>query len=450
MDPRALESLPQLLDSLKDAVWCLDITTQKFIFINNKFTSLFEKSLADIEANPFLWRLAIHPDDYERVNRETEKLYQGHSVELEFRVIVNGKIKWISDRKAPVFNSNNLIVAITGVTSDITEKKMAELALKESELTYKYLFYNNPNPLWIYDIETLKFIASNHSAQVQYGYSEEEFLSMKATDLLSKNGFSPDGDYIASESIGYSRSELWKHQTKEGRMIDVIISEHPITYISRESKIMMAHDVTDVIKSREDAVIAKTNLDSLINNVKDLIWSIDTNFKILSINTAFNRLIKDQFGKTLKRGDLMIFPWLEHESFEAWKTNYLMALNGETAIFNSRILHLKNIHEFILSPIYRNDKIIGVSVQGRDIQDILDEAKRMRDQNRELKEIVTLVSHDVRGPVASLMGIVPFFNDENTSDPFNKEVIKHVKTLTFELDRVLHKIVDKSFLLQQE
>jgi hypothetical protein len=65
--------------------------------------------------------------------------------------------------------------------------------------------------------------------------------------------------------------------------------------------------------------------------------------------------------------------------------------------------------------------------------------------NKKLEEIADITSHQLRGPVASIMGLVGLFNKENPTDPFNKEIVEHLDKSAKDLDKVIHKIVEKTY-----
>lgn len=438
------------LSFLRDAVWSFDIASQKFQYIDKNFADLYELSTEELEKHPFSWRKLVHPDDYYRVRHETEKVYRGLDIEIEFRALVNGKIKWISDKKSPVFDDKKRVRLIAGVSCDITKKKEAEIRLHDSEYTFRYLFINNPNPLWIYDLETLQFLAVNHAAIDKYGYSEKEFLSMTIADIRPPEDIEKLLNSTRRVRRRYSHSEGWRHIKKDGSVIFVNISGHGIEYNHRKAELVMAHDVTAEVQSRQEVMMAKMNLDALINNIRDLIWSVDKNYQVISANASFERLTEIAFKRKLSSGDSVLVSNSGKETINTWKAHYDKVLAGESIIFNTLVSILQRTFEIRMRPIIHSNEIVGAVCLGRDIQRRVDSEKRMILQNQELREIVSLASHEIRGPVASLMGLVDLFNYENFSDPFNAEVVRNVKVPVQQLDSVIHMIVEKSYSMQLE
>lgn len=450
MDRRALESLATVLDNLKDAIWSFDLIKQEYIYVNRRFSEMYGASADQLQAEPFKWRTTVHPEDYAYVNEKTQRLYLGESVELEFRIVVNGQITWVSDRKSPVFDDGGKLVGVVGITTDINDKKHAEFVLKDSEYTYRYLFVNNPNPLWIYDRETLNFMAVNNAAIAEYGFTKEEFLSMRITDIRPAEEVPRLLAAVRQVEHSHSRTLGWTHLTKDGKHLDVIVSGHGIIYNGRECEIIMVHNVTEIMKARREMIVAKTNLDATIDNINNIIWSIGRDYRLLSANNTFKKMLWAKYHVSIEPGESILMPVVKPEEVEIWKTLFDRSLSGEVVVFNTRIFDSSNTHEIKMYPIYHDDTIIGVVCQGRDVQEALDDAIRAENQNRELRQIVELASHDIRGPVASLMGIVPLFNESEPDDPFNADIINHVRMLANQLDAILHKIVDKSYLLQQD
>src|SRR3569833_216549 len=67
------------------------------------------------------------------------------------------------------------------------ERKRATSELEESKKRYSDLFHLSPQPMWVFDMDTLRFLNVNDAAATQYGYTREEFLSMTIRDIRPAN-----------------------------------------------------------------------------------------------------------------------------------------------------------------------------------------------------------------------------------------------------------------------
>ena len=89
------------------------------------------------------------------------------------RIRKDGKIIDVSLNLSPVNDSNGKIIGASKILNDITEKTIAAQSLIESEKKYRTLFHNNPLPLFVLELPSLKFLDINISAIEHYGYSRE-------------------------------------------------------------------------------------------------------------------------------------------------------------------------------------------------------------------------------------------------------------------------------------
>lgn len=74
----------------------------------------------------------------------------------------------------------------------------------------------------------------------------------------------------------------------------------------------------------------------------------------------------------------------------------------------------------------------------------------VKDQNRRLQEIASISSHDIRRPVATILGLVNLFDRVVVDNPLNKKIITHIDSTAKELDAVIHTIVEKTIYLKSE
>ena len=119
---------------------------------------------------------------------------------------------------------------------------MEEL-LKQKDVKFRLLFEDNPLPMWVFDRETSRFLEANHAAVVHYGYSYEEFLSMTVADIRPPEDVERLKDSVARAS-GLALSGQWRHRLKDGRMIDVEVASHTISYGGRQAVLSVLQDIT--------------------------------------------------------------------------------------------------------------------------------------------------------------------------------------------------------------
>jgi PAS domain S-box-containing protein len=144
------------------------------------------------------------------------------------------------------------------------ERKRAEEAQRESEERYRMLFESNPTPMWVYDLETLSFLAVNDIAVEHYGYSREEFLSMTIKDIRPREYVDAVVASAREHRQAISRSGIWKHRTKDGRVLDVEITSHTLSWGGRPAVLVMANDVTARKRDEEALVAAESKFRSLV------------------------------------------------------------------------------------------------------------------------------------------------------------------------------------------
>ncbi|CAD5951233.1 Multi-sensor signal transduction histidine kinase [Planktothrix tepida] len=103
--------------------------------------------------------------------------------------------------------------------------------LQLSEKRYRDLFLNHPQPIGVYDLKTLKFLAVNEAAIAHYGYSESEFLKMTILDLCSPEESESFKLLMTSNAKSSDQKNLSKHRKKDGMLIDVEILSHQLQMI---------------------------------------------------------------------------------------------------------------------------------------------------------------------------------------------------------------------------
>jgi diguanylate cyclase (GGDEF)-like protein/PAS domain S-box-containing protein len=140
--------------------------------------------------------------------------------------------------------------------------------LHDSEAQYRLLFDGNPNPMWVYDLETLRFVLVNGAAVARYGYSREEFLAMTLKDIRRPE----DAGERAMGPIptsGRSFREV-RHCARDGTVLEVEISSDETVFDGRRARLVLAHDVTQR-KRGEDRVKRMNRVYAVLSGINTLI-----------------------------------------------------------------------------------------------------------------------------------------------------------------------------------
>jgi len=143
----------QLSDSIQDAFWLIDWEKKKYLFISPAYKNIWGKYPSSDNFDVYEWATDIHVDDRQRIIDATLNIIENNGLVEEFRVIdpTSGNIRWIRDRGFPVYNSKGIAYRVAGIAQDITENKLAEQALKESETRFKELFQNMSSGVVVYE-----------------------------------------------------------------------------------------------------------------------------------------------------------------------------------------------------------------------------------------------------------------------------------------------------------
>jgi PAS domain S-box-containing protein len=123
-------------------------------------------------------------------------------------------------------------------------------AAHEANERYGMLFESNPQPMWVFDVDTLAFLRVNEAATRQYGYSRDEFLSMTIMDILPPED--APGLHHGLERTPAQRRDvaLAQHQRKDGRIVDMELVSHEMELNGRRARLVLGTDISERTRTR--------------------------------------------------------------------------------------------------------------------------------------------------------------------------------------------------------
>ncbi len=289
------------------------------------------------------------------------------------------------------------------------------------------------------------FYALNNKWEITYfNKTAEQVLCCKREEVLGKNIW----DYFPRAREGKFYEE-YKRAMSDRVSIQFEECYAPLgvwgaisIYPTKDGIAVYFVDITAQKKIQEKIYIDEQNLRAIINNTDDLIWSIDRNYRFISANTAFWERLRTNRGtqeEVLVRGDL------DKEMFEEWEPHYQKAFTGEA--FRIERTYEKegktNYEEVSFNPICNKQReVIGISCFARNITEQYLYAQKIKAQNEQLTKIAWVQSHELRAPVANILGLSPLFDMENCGNTTNRVVLELIIKSTQLLDEVIRKIVN--------
>ncbi|MCX6277568.1 MAG: PAS domain S-box protein [Bacteroidetes bacterium] len=161
-------------------------------------------------------------------------------------------------------------------------------ALTEIENNYRLLFFNNPQPMIIFDLETLAFLEVNEAAVKSYGYSKEEFLKLNLKDIhLDEDNPALLNDIKLTRRT-INTAGQWRHIRKNGELMFVEITSHSMVFNGRNARHVLINDITARKQSEADLLQSVQQWKAMISASPDGIGmaSMDGKLQFMSDKLA--------------------------------------------------------------------------------------------------------------------------------------------------------------------
>jgi nitrogen-specific signal transduction histidine kinase len=199
--------------------------------------------------------------------------------------------------------------------------------------------------------------------------------------------------------------------------------------------------------------INQKSLQTILDMNAAPVWVVDTSFRLLLYNHAFHSWIFHFTGHRLAKGAHMLDEAYGRFYLNKFEPCYQTALSGNslTTVEDLFVNGEQKFSTIQFSPAYDQQmQVNGIICHASDITEQRLQLMQLNEQSNILIDIAHIQSHKVRGPVASILGLVQLFNFEDLSDPDNKEIMRGIVTSTEHLDELIREVITKINRLSQK
>lgn len=395
--------------------------------------------------DPTVFRKIILPDDSPGFE---ESLQQSHDIQgawnWEGRIMVNGEIRWIETRSNPAPFADGIMRK--GIMIDITDRKLKE---QEQELRFQSLVEHLPLGIGIHINGTL--VMANAYAHSLMLVKHGELIGRNVMDFVH-----PDSKplvlermkrVLAGETLPAAEEKFIR---ANGEVIFVETSAMPFNFKGQSGVQIIVRDITDQKRVAEEIRKNETLFTQLFNNVPIAVVMLDVNGRVEMVNPGFSSIfgydMHEVKGKNLN--DFIVPSELQIEGIDL---NNLIASKRVIQLETFRKRKDGNRVDVILygMPIMIDEQAIGIYGVYVDITSHKQLEEELKTRNTELDNFVYKVSHDLRAPLSSILGLVNLSKLPGNTDDLH-EYIRIIGEKVADLDHFISDVLSHSKNLKLE
>ena len=227
------------------------------------------------------------------------------------------------------------------------------------------LFSLHPQPMWIYDVASLRFLVVNEAAVAKYGYSHDEFLAMTMLDIRPEQEQERLRSYLTADpSQAQARPAVWLHRRKDGSVFDVQITSHELRYLGITARLVAVNDISEMLRVERALYNSEQVHRRLIDTLPHQIFWKHPDHSYAGCNNMFATAAglahpDDVVGKF--DAD---FPWAHNAERIAVEDSEIMLTGVPMLGYEDKLMERDGkVHDYIITKLPLHDKagkIIGV------------------------------------------------------------------------------------------
>jgi len=393
----------------------------------------------------------VHPDDWGRLSASLEEsIVSLREWKWEGRMLHQEKTLWMEANGVPTKMEDGR-VAWSGIITDITQRKELERRNREAERSYRDLLEQIPLGVGIHKKGKLIYVNS-YAMKLMAAGQPEDMVGKNVIDFVHPHyrelAISRVQQALAGEIAPVMEE---KYIRVDGKIIDVEVSSHPFTYEGEPAVQVIVKDITDKKEAEETSRKAETLFSQLFQNSPFAIVMLNDKGTVVQINKGFEEMFgfteRELSGKELNQFIVPDDRVSEGNDLNSLITSYKV-IRIETSRIRKDGVSLSVIIYGV--PVHIDDTTIGIFGVYVDITEQKKIEEELKIRNTELDNFVYKVSHDLRAPLSSVLGLVNLArlpgNDDNLKeylpligqkvmqlDHFISDVLSHSKNLKLDV-----------------
>ena len=323
-------------------------------------------------------------------------------------------------------------------------KNKIKKQLQNSHQKYRYLFENNPLPMWVYDLKTLSILAVNNAALNEYGYNRDEFLEKSLLDFYPESIHRKLKERLKNSNHGFINEGEWKHIKSDGSIIEVETDSHFIEFEERAARIVLNKNVTPRKEAEKNLIKSLNDLKNFQNALNHSAQISFTNLagEIIEVNDTFCKCSGYQRHELIGQNHRLL-------SSGFHSTDFFERMYSEIRRGNYWRAEIKNKArdgsfywvDTTVTPVFDES---GKIYRYMSLRYLITDRKKIEEEKerliKDLSNYAFIASHKIRGPLARILGLIQIFNYLDPADSENSDIIKKLMTSAEELDDVIKKM----------
>lgn len=435
-----------IMSSLKDVVYSVNPESMEIYYVNKAVEEVFELSASEFRSDQSKWVKLVHGGDFIKLDLAQQQLLKDGKSEVEYRVILpSGNLKWVRDRSWIVFDDNHSILRIDGIITDISKRKMAEQAHRDSEERYRTAIQSSLEAIYMLNPLTGLVLDANEAFCNLMGYTHAETSKLTIYDFIkgTKNEIDSLITRIVDDGGGQLGERIWLK--KDGSEIFMQVNASRIRQRDQEILFVVARDVTEEKQFKEKIEQERKLLKEVVSSAPIPMALLDEELKFVVYSKSWRLAYGPSRAEILNENLFDVYKMLP----QSWIDLCIRGVKGEILAIPEEELTLPNGQKIYLrlaihpwGDTERNRA--GIVLVAERIDELVSARKSAEDANQAKSAFLARITHELRTPLNAILGFSQILIKDSTLDTTHKSYIESMYRSGMHLLNMINDILDLS------